>query len=448
VHRGRSMAIKTTTEGALWKHWLTVTRREPKKVVVVEAASGASWTAAALTEEALSLGEDLQTFREGERVAFRLPNGATWLAFFLALQRARLAAIPLDGSLPEAGCVETAQRLGAKALFFDGEPRAIGKKITRSKNVCCIKLTSGSDALPKAIACRDAHLIADGRQIISTMKIRPRDLNLGVIPFGHSYGLGNLVMPLILQGTTVVCASQYVPRQIIEWVERYRVTVFPAVPALFRVLAALPSGEGTLASLRTPISAGAVLAPEIARAFHERFGRKIHNFYGSSETGGICYDRTGAVSLTGRSVGKPMDGVKVTVKARRITVSSKAVATSTGRWKLNDYGEWNGRGELVLLGRAGQGANIGGKKVHPIEVESILRALPGVTDASVWLAHSNGRDLLAAAVETTQAQKRIEEALAAQLPVWKLPRQYFVMREFPRTARGKVDVSALRSAAD
>jgi acyl-CoA synthetase (AMP-forming)/AMP-acid ligase II len=140
-----------------------------------------------------------------------------------------------------------------------------------------------------------------------------------------------------------------------------------------------------------------------------------------------------------------MDRVKVTVKAKRVTVESEAVATKMGRWRLNDYGEWNPRGELVLLGRAGQGANIGGKKVHPLEIERALRALPGVTDACVWLAKRNGRDLLAAAVETPHGQAKIEQALAGRLPAWKLPKHYVVLREFPRTARGKADGIALRA---
>jgi long-chain acyl-CoA synthetase len=441
------MAGKKPIEGALWKLWLTVCRRQPRKVVVIDAASGRSWTAQALTEEAHGFGESLREFRPGARVAFRVPNGASWFALFLALQRAGLAAIPLDNGLPEAGCRETAQRFGARALFLDGKFRSLHSVSRGDKSVCCIKVTSGSGALPKAVACRASHLLADGRHIISTMKIRPRDINLGVIPLGHSYGLGNLVMPLILQGTAVACAGEYVPRQIIEWIASHRVTVFPGVPALFRVLAALPAGEGTLDPLRTAISAGAALAPSVAQAFHGRFGRKIHNFYGASETGGICYDRTGAASLSGRSVGTPMDGVKVTVKARRVTVASAAVATRAGSWRLNDYGEWNERGELALLGRVGQGANIGGKKVHPLEVERVLRALPGVTDASVWLAQNNGRDSLAAAVETSHTQAHIEKSLAEQLAAWKLPKHLIVLREFPRSTRGKVDNGALRQSA-
>jgi long-chain acyl-CoA synthetase len=256
------MAGKKSSEGALWKQWLAVCRRQPRKVVVIDAASGRSWTAEALTEEAQGFGEPLGEFRPGARVAFRMPNGASWFALFLALQRAGLAAIPLDSGLPEAGCRETAQRFGARALFLDGKFHALGALSRSAKGICCIKVTSGSGALPKAVACRATHLLADGRHIISTMKIRSRDINLGVIPLGHSYGLGNLVMPLILQGTAVVCAGEYVPRQVVDWIARHRVTVFPGVPALFRVLAALPAGEGTLAPLRTAISAGAALAAQ------------------------------------------------------------------------------------------------------------------------------------------------------------------------------------------
>jgi acyl-CoA synthetase (AMP-forming)/AMP-acid ligase II len=438
------MARKSQKEGALWTQWLAVCRRQPRKVVVSDAVSGASWTADALTQEAMRLREPLAAFRAGERIAFRLPNGSPWLALFLALQRARLTAIPLDNGTPDAGCREIAERFGASALFLDGKFHHVAKSRRRDGEICCLKITSGSGALPKAVACRPEHLLADGRHIISTMKIRPRDVNLGLIPLGHSYGLGNLVMPLILQGTGIVCAGEYVPRQIVEWIAHHRVTVFPGVPALFRVLAALPKGEGMLAPLRTAISAGAVLAPEIARAFHERFGVKIHNFYGASETGGICYDRTGAASLAGRSVGAPLDGVSVTIKARRVTVRSGAVAAPQGLWRLGDLGAWSGRGELTLLGRAGRGANIGGKKVHPLEVERVLRSLPGVTDASVWLARHRGRDLLAAAVETTHARAHLEHALAALLPAWKLPKLYAVLREFPRTPRGKVDGPLLR----
>ena len=348
------MKKKDRPEGLLWSHWLARLPRQRNKTMLIDAAKDAAWTAHALTEAALPFSDRLLRYGAGERIAFRLPNGPEWFSLFLALQRAGLAAAPLDGGMPAEGCAETARRLGARALYLDGEFQSLGGTSggsAQNKKCCCVKITSGSGAVPKAVACRAEHLLADGRNIIKTMGIGTNDINLAVIPLGHSYGLGNLVLPLILQGTAMVCAGDYVPRQLLEWIGRYRVTVFPAVPALLRVLAALPPGRANIDSLRTVISAGAALTPAVAQAFFARYGLKIHNFYGSSETGGICYDRTGNASLTGRSVGKPLTGVSVTVKAGRVTVESPAVATRTGKWRVNDFGEWNGRGELALLDR-------------------------------------------------------------------------------------------------
>ena len=135
------------------------------------------------------------------------------------------------------------------------------------------------------------------------MGIEATDVNLGLIPFGHSYGLGNLVLPLLLQGTAIVCGVAALPHAIAETIARWRPTVFPAVPAILRALASAEIPAEQLASVRTVISAGAPLAAEVARRFMHGSAR-IHSFYGSSETGGIAFDRTGEASLTGRSVGR------------------------------------------------------------------------------------------------------------------------------------------------
>ena len=437
---------KLSVDGELWSRWLALERKHPRKVVLIDAATNAGLTVAQITYAATAFAPFLTSCRPGHRVAFRLPNGPDWLALFLALQKAGLAAIPLDGALPREGAIETACRLGARAIYLEGALHHLVPSRPRRDRAACIKVTSGSGSLPKAIACRAAHLLADGTNIIRTMGLRAGDRNLAVIPLGHSYGLGNLLMPLLLQGTALVTAAEYVPRQLLEWMNRHRITVFPGVPALFRVLASLPRESGRAKTLRTAISAGAVLPPVVAQAFHARFGVKVHNFYGSSETGGICYDRTGAVSLTGASVGRPLAGVTVAVKSGRITIAGAAVATRTGRWIAGDLGEWNARGELVLLGRRAQDANIGGKKVHPLEVERLLRSLPGVTDAAVWLVQEQDRDFLAAAVETASPRDEIERALAARLPTWKLPRTLLVAHELLRTARGKLDLMALKNS--
>jgi long-subunit acyl-CoA synthetase (AMP-forming) len=68
-------------------------------------------------------------------------------------------------------------------------------------------LTSGSSGRPKGIVTSEANLIADCTNICMSMGIRTDDLNLGAIPFSHSYGFSNLVMPLLLQGTPIVVSG-------------------------------------------------------------------------------------------------------------------------------------------------------------------------------------------------------------------------------------------------
>ena len=51
---------------------------------------------------------------------------------------------------------------------------------------------------------------------------------------------------------------------------------------------------------------------DVARRFREKFRRPIHSFYGSSECGGICYDREGDTVEEG-FVGTAMNGVTIDI---------------------------------------------------------------------------------------------------------------------------------------
>ncbi len=444
MHRTRP---GTSCSSLLWARWEKISSRNKNRIVLIEAASGKTWTAAELNASVAALGETLGIYSPGVKIAFCLPNGPAWMALFLTLQQWGLVAVPLDASLPEKACLELAKALRCHALFVNGalHPLENGRK---AGGFCCIKVTSGtSGGRPKSVPCRAEHLTVDGTNIIRTMGIRPGDRNLAAIPLGHSYGLGNFVLPLILQGTPVVCAGNFVPRQLAEWIATYQVTVFPSVPAIYRVLASMP-GDCTLAPLRLPISAGAPLTAEVARVFHARYGLKIRNFYGSSETGGICYDRRGDATLSGRSVGKPLNGVEVTIKDNALTVHGAAVAKPGGLWKTPDRGEWNAQGEITLMGRTGREVNIGGKKVHPAEVEVALRSITGVSDALVLLTPQNGRTLVHAVVETRLKLADLQRALATKLPEWKFPKNYLLLPELPRSSRGKIDIAALRKLVE
>ena len=97
-------------------------------------------------------------------------------------------------------------------------------------------------------------------------------------------------MPLLMQGTALVLRESFVPHQLPADARRFGARVFPGVPFMFEYFLANPPADGWPPCLRRLISAGAPLLPATVRAFHERFGVKIHSFYGATETGGIAFD--------------------------------------------------------------------------------------------------------------------------------------------------------------
>jgi len=436
----------------LLQSWERTVRTQPEAPALVDAAAGRVWTRRQLDALASDWPPGPAVELTGRAVAFAEPNGAAWWQVFLGLLQRGAVAIALDPGDPDGAQRRAAASAGASFLWRAGRLESLGDRRPFRDGRRLVKLTSGSTGKPRVLPFTDAQMLADGRQICATMEIRPDDLNLGLIPFGHSYGLGNLVVPLLAQGTAIVCADSQLPQAIAATVQAWRPTVFPAVPTLLRALVETSVAPGELDSLRTVISAGAPLAPELARGFHARFGRKIHNFYGSSETGGITYDRGGDAALTGRSVGAPLEGVRLRFEPRgRFSVESAAVFTlgnrrrrrGRGRHRPADRAQLDAQGELVLLGRTGRFVKVGGRRLNLGEVETALRAIPGVRDAFAAL-HAGRADALAAAVAGAIAPDALRGALRERLAPWKIPRRLVVLPELPVTARGKTDTRRLR----
>lgn len=373
------------------------------------------------------------------RVALVAPNGLEWLAVFLALQRLGAVPILLDKAENEEGLRKQAGELGASWFWLNGQLETLPRKARlRRGDGCLVKVTSGSTGHPKALPFTQEQMLADGAQVCASMGILPSDRNLAVIPFGHSYGLGNLVLPLLQQGSPVVCVEMPLPRLIAEACVRGAVTVFPGVPALFRALvrAALPAD--TFASIRTFITAGAPMPPEDARAFREQYGSPVHNFYGSTETGGIAYDRSGRAAEEGVVVGCPLEGVQVDcLPGKRLRVRSPAVG-GRGVFIPSDLGELSPSGDLRLLGRRGRLFKIAGRRLDLSGLEAELRGISQIREVVV-LPHPERPEKLAAMVATDLSLPELRAALAGRVASWKLPERLRVVPELPLTPRGKTD---------
>jgi len=338
-----------------------------------------------------------------------------------------------------------------------------------------LKLTSGSTDVPKAAVAGVRHLVNDGRHVIEAMAITPADINLACIPLSHSYALGNIVMPLLLQGTGVALRQSFNPSQFHADVGAAGATVFPGVPFMFDRLRGLNT-DGLPASLRLLITAGARIDPATVLWFHRVLRHKVHSFFGSSETGGISYDDSDEVTDP-IDVGRPMPETTIEIRSPdraghgRIFVSGTAVATSyapaaggvlaeagsgggdgfvDGGFLTGDVGYIGEGGRLILSGRVSGSINVAGLKVNPAEIERVIGALPGVADVRVIGASCDrrGQQIVAFIVsDHSLTSLDIRQRCARRLSPHKIPRQFIFLDQLPLDARGKMDRRALEALA-
>ena len=393
----------------------------------------------------------------GHSVALQTGNHPSFPALVLACLRSGRPASLFDAGFFGAARSRVEKTLGVtlRAAAPDGTvafEECGGPASGRSRDgVCLYKLTSGTTALPQALGFTGEQLVADCDQVCVTMGIRPDDLNFGVIALTHSYGFSNLVTPLLCRGVSLAVATDPLPRAIESGLRLTGATVLAAVPAMFR---GLLSAGSLPESLRLCISAGSLLDPDLARDFQERFGRKIHAFYGASECGGICYDASEEIVGVPGFVGPPLQGVDVGIaddpEGAKILVRSRAVGA------LNAERGFQPEDLLVhepmgfrIVGRESDVINVAGKKVNPLEIERVLSRFPGVQEAVVCGVEdpSRGQEIcaLVAASETPDVPS-LRRHCAAHFAPWKVPRRFVSVLEIPRNARGKISRAEIARA--
>jgi len=411
-------------------------------------------------EHAREFERTLDQFAPGAVLAVQIGNDPDWPSIFLASLRRRLVTLPLDSSISEQDRATALQICRASGLIRTSNGKFA---ITTSENgpvawgdnmPCLLKLTSGTTAAPRAIRFRSDQLIADCVQICDTMGISDADVNFGVIPISHSYGFSNLLTPLLIRGVPIALSSDRLPRAILRNLQRSEATVFPGMPVFYQAFAEI-TDPPPLPKLRLCISAGAPLSAGVAKQFQEKFHLAVHSFYGSSECGGICYDREADLVEEG-FVGSTMLGVHLEPiepngTATQVRVRSEAVGDgyfpepdsaklTNGTFVPDDLLHQCDSG-WKIVGRTSDLINVAGKKVNPAEVEAELLTVPGVREAVVFGRKSSRRNQeVAACVVANPAvsENDVLKVCRQRLSGWQVPKRIFLLNELPVNERGKL----------
>jgi acetyl-CoA synthetase len=352
-----------------------------------------------------------------------------------------------------------------------------------------LAFTSGSTGRPKGAVHTHGGMPYDLMlQLGLTADVGPGDRLAWPSDMGWLAGPIATLGPLLLGATAVMfegVADHPHPDRIWQVIERHRVTQYGLSPTTARVLAA--SGEGwtepfALDTLRVMVSSGEPWTRPAWQWLHRHVGRgrvPIINWTGGTEVGGcilVGYPdvATPAARFSGPVLGMAADvvddhGRPVIGAEGELVVTRSWPAMTRGLWQdperyLESYwsrypGAWvqgdrairYDDGTFEVPGRSDDVLKVAGKRVGPVELESLATEIAGVTAAAaVGIDHPTKGQVPVLVVQVTSEDGRdleteVAERIATSFGKPLRPSAVLVVDDLPRTRSGKIHRRAVRA---
>jgi long-chain acyl-CoA synthetase len=300
-----------------------------------------------------------------------------------------------------------------------------------------------------------------------------KDRALLFLPLNHVFAQVHIMHSLILVGGGLVVQNGFNIDNALDAIEKYEVSNFYAVPTIYIRLLELKNLRERLRSVRYCFSAASSMAMEVVREWHKRTGLKIYESYGLTESAAMVTYNHYYHHVVG-SVGTPVNLVEVQIrdgngqpvprgekgeicirgdnifKGYLNNPEETASAFFDDRWfRSGDVGIFDGKGYLFIVDRIKDVVVTGGENVYPREVEEILYTWPAVCEcAVVGLADDEYGERVTAFLVVncgcTIDKVELKAFLKKQLPGFKVPKQFIVVDEIPKSAAGKLLKRELR----
>ncbi|RLQ23162.1 long-chain-fatty-acid--CoA ligase [Seongchinamella sediminis] len=460
--------------------------------------------------------------KPGDRVASLLKNGIEFVESYFAVAKIGAVMVPVNWRLVGAEIAYILDDAGADVLVFDSDfdDTVAGLQAGSHGQLRCqhwlrcqpdsgdapawaedydsvlasssrdepaigagdddnlfIMYTSGTTGHPKGAVHSHDGMLWSQLTSMATSDMRADDRFLLALPMFH-VGCLNPTSLLVHRGATGVIMRDLDMAAMFQCIEKERVNIFMAVPALLQFMLQAPEREHTdLSSVRWIATGAAPVPVSLLEAWGE-LGVSIHQAYGLTESCGpgtllLPEDAAARVGSCGRpqmhTEAKIVDSRGATIplgssEAGELLLAGRHImkeywnkpkataATLQDGWlHTGDICTWDEEGFITICDRKKDMIISGGENIYPAELENVLAACPDVAEAAVIGVPSQkwGETPLALVVAAPGATPDADSLKAwcrERLAGYKVPQLYEVVDSLPRNPSGKLLKPQLREA--
>ncbi|MBN2782391.1 MAG: long-chain fatty acid--CoA ligase [Campylobacterales bacterium] len=295
-----------------------------------------------------------------------------------------------------------------------------------------VLFSSGSTGKPKA-------MIHDFDNLVEHYKgKKPKSMNMILfLMFDHIGGLNTLLNILSMGATAVVPKSRNAD-DVCKLVQDYKIMVLPSSPTFLNlILISEAHKKYDLSSLRMITYGTETMQESLLKRLKESFSKvKFLQTFGTSETG-IANTASQSSNSTFMKIVddeqeyKIVDGelwLRSKTQVMGYLNASMESFSEDGWFKTGDLVEQSEDGYIKIIGRGKEVINVGGEKVLPAEVESVLLSMDEIDDALVYASANaiTGQSVVcdvvsSVSVSESEMKKLIRKYCKEKLDRYKIP---------------------------
>ncbi len=350
---------------------------------------------------------------------------------------------------------------------------------TISVDLAALVYTSGSTGNPKGVMLTHLNMTSAARSITTYLMNEPDDIILNVLPLSFDYGLYQLLMAFRVGATLVLEKSFTYPHAILQRIIDEQVTGFPLVPTISAILLKMDLSKYDFSKLRYITNTGAALPTEHILTFRKRLPHvQIFSMYGLTECKRVSYLPLDQVDIRTGSVGIAMPDTEVFIvddKGHRLPPEQvgelvvRGANVMKGYWEApertaerlkpaeipnemylytGDLFRMDREGYLYFVGRRDDIIKSRGEKVSPKEVENVLFAHEGISEAAIVgdpdaVLGQSIRAIVTLMPYQELTEKEVLAYCRKHLEDFMVPQKIEFRDELPKSPNGKIDKKQL-----